>query len=436
MMDANRSDGGLGDLVIPDAVGEWWIHPLATFLPAPRPRTVMGAIGSYGRVLVCEIDHRTGAIQCNEIAEAGADDHNVPAVWTEPGRRPLVAWTNHNADNVLRLKVGDPDGELGTIAGGPELTVDIGGKASYSQIYRIAHLSGDTQDTFWVFARRANTTWIIQPLTVDQPSGTVHVHASVALLDARGRQAYITTADAMETEGNQTIRLAWGYNPAQPVHAVRYLEIDCVTGEIATPLDSRFRVTLSELAGGSGIVDVEVPTLLPELEPGFSRRLFAVRPGPDSPAVAYAEWAIDAPDDATYAVIELDGNSATGGGASTRTSHLGRSGARVGYTAAANYIAGLAFEHPSRRRAVIRASTDGETETVARLILTDDGYATEVLHRQPTGTGRLIRPYAPLNGGPLAAVATEITSYGGYTSFAGNLKGILDGGRSGDVGYP
>jgi hypothetical protein len=229
----------------------------------------------------------------------------------------------------------------------------------------------------------------------------------------------------METEGNQTIRLAWGYNPAQPVHAVRYLEIDCVTGEIATPLDPAFRVTLKELAGGSGIVDVEMPTLLPELEPGFSRRLFAVRPGPDTPAIAYAEWAIDAPDDATYAVIELNRNSATGGGVSMRNTRLGRSGARVGYTAAANYIAGLAFEHPSRRQAVICASTDGETETVARLLLADDGYATEVLHRQPTADGRLIRPYAPLNGGPLAAIATEITSYGGYSSFAGNLKGLV-----------
>ncbi len=143
-----------------------------------------------------------------------------------------------------------------------------------------------------------------------------------------------------------------------------------------------------------------------------------------SPAVAYAEWAIDDPDNATYAIIELDHPFAAGSGTTTRTTWLGPSGARVGYTAEANYIAGLAFEQPSRRRAVLRASTDGETETVARLHLAREGLTPEILHRQPTAEGRLIRPCAPVNGGPFAAIATEIITYSGYTSFAGNLRAL------------
>ena len=413
--------------VILDAVGEWWIHPLATHLSTPYPRTVAGAISSTGMVLACELNHSAGGVRRYEVARAGVDDHNVPALWAMDDHRPVLVWTNHNADPLLRVKVGNRAGDLGSLVKAPETSCDLEAPASYAQIHRIAHLSDVGQDTLWVFTRRGNSRWVIQPLTVYQESGAVRFGDRLDLLDAPGRQAYITTAEAHASEGNQVIRLAWGYNPAQPVHAVRYIEIDCVNGDVMTPVDRAFRVNLAEFEGDAWIRDDDVPTFLPELDDGYSRRLFAVRPGPDRPAIAYAEWSRAEPDNAEYLVTALDGDAIIEGKRTLRTHRLGTSGARVGYTADANYIAGLAFENPSRDGAVLRAASDGTTETIARLRLAADRFSSETLVSQPTSNGRLIRPTTPLNGGPVAVIATEITAYDGYTDYQGNLMVIPDG---------
>jgi len=405
---------------IGDAAGEWWIGPLATYLDRPTPRTVCGAIGHDGTILACEFDHETGQAGRYRIAQAGADDHNTPALWIAPGRRSLIAWSNHNADHYLRLKVGAPTGTLGSLTVAPEIAIDTGGPASYAQIHRIRHLSNEEQDTFWAFFRRHNVEWLILTLTVEQEGGTVSWSPARPLLRTAGRQAYVSTADAHCDDGSQVIRMAWGYNPAQPVHAIRYFEIDCVTGEIVAPTDPEFAVTLDQLGGERWIDDAAVGPLLPEPPPGWSRRLFYVRPGPDAPAVSYAEWDTQSPDTAIYRVVEL------GPDAGLYTHDLGVAGRRVGYTPEANYIAGLAFEDPSRHRAVVCASGDGGVECIERVLLGDVGVARTLLRSQPTAEGRLIRPVSPVNGGPLAAVVTNMRRYGDdYRDFRGDLLGII-----------
>ena len=408
-------------VTVDDAVGEWWIRPLATYVHRPYSRTVFGAVGHDGAILACEVDHSSGKVSRHQVAMAGADDHNAPALWVADDRRGVIIWSNHNEDCLLRLKVSDQDTRLGSFADSPEHVVDTGGRASYAQVHRIAHLSDDTRDTFWVFFRRDNTEWMIQTLSIEQATGTVALGGRLSLLKTAGRQAYISTADAYHPAGNQVIRIAWGYNPAQPVHAIRYFELDCVTGTIRSPFDVTLRASIRDLAEDNWINDEDVAPMLPEMESGRSRRLFYVRPGPDRPAVAYAEWDVSAPDAATYYVTEFSTTD------DLTTHELGIAGPRVGYTPEANYIAGLAFEDPSHHRVVLRASSDGRGDRVDRIRLTDKGSQATVLASQPTVDGRLIRPCAPVNGGPIAALVSNMTHYGeDYRDFRGKIIGLAD----------
>lgn len=406
-------------MFVHDAVGEWWIRPLATYQDQPYPRTVFGAVGHDGAILACEINHDTGCAVRSRIAQAGADDHNVPALWIANGRRPIILWTNHNQDRLLRFKVGDRAGDLRILVESAAQAIDVGGRASYAQVHRIAHLSDEAQDTLWVFVRRNNTEWLMQALSIEQSGGAVTVGRCVPILRTAGRQAYVSTADAYARDGNQTIRIAWGYNPAQSVHAIRYFELECVTGAVTSPFDPDLNARVSELGEDGCIEDDAIVPMIREPGAGRSRRLFYVRPGPDSPAVAHAEWKVSYPDAAMYCVTEIDA------GGSLVTHALGPAGPRVGYTPEANYIAGLAFEDPSHQRAVIRAWSDGRSDLVDRVRLTAHGSVETVLAAQPSVEGRLIRPYPPGNGGPIAAVVTNMTHYGeDYRSFHGDMVGL------------
>lgn len=289
---------------VADAVTEWWCHPVATYLQTPYQRTVSGSISSTGKVIAAEFNHGTGRTRRYEVATAIVDDHSTPALWAAPGRRFLFAWTNHNKDNLVNLRVSNVAGDLGSIAAGPSATIDLGTIASYTQIHRITGLSDATQDTFWIVTRGNNTTWRIARVSVNQATGAISVGTVVTVLSSPNRQCYVTTADAYSASGNQVIRFSWGYNPAQPVHAIYYIEIDAVTGAITSPFDSSLTANMS--GTGLPIIDTNLTPLLPEPASGVSRRLFYTRPGPDAPAVAYAEGQAASPDNWTYIVQEIN----------------------------------------------------------------------------------------------------------------------------------
>lgn len=88
---------------------------------------------------------------------------------------------------------------------------------------------------------------------------------------------------------------------------------------------------------------------------------------------------------------------------------------------ARNYIAGMAFENPSYDGTVITAHSADGVETVRKHRRAGTGYVSEILRQQPTAEGRLIRPYPPINAGPIPALLTEITDYQSFTNFQGNI---------------
>lgn len=605
---------------IGDAVGEWWIEPREISQSTPYPRTVSGAVSSSGKIVVIEYNHATGKESRYEIAQATVDDHNVPSVFVRDGSRPVVAWTNHNTDKFLRFKVGSRNGDIGSLVNAKEVAVDVSNVTSYTQLHHIKHLSSNEIDVYFMLYRAGNAMWRIYQFNVDKKTGNMYSEHTTGrtFVTSPGRQCYISSADA-HAEGNQVIRFAWGYNPAQPVHAVYYIELDVVTGNITSPIDPDLNANYYTNAG-LPIDDASITPMLEEPSEGMSRRLFYTRPGPDAPAVAYAEWTIGDEDNAVYRVSEieqdvdrgglqtnsgyistpgdaslnhadgievkvvaqftgvpdkdaelarrydssinsiftlrltpqrelrmgvtqehnnipyfssaipgnwddvmgygmridvnawklyplyspdgeswitltgidmtetrpyklnasapfivptslpenfttphmvysatlksLDGTLLAGfedvetewGGSSTTdasgnvwtlsgdatikasvtnvvgitTNEFGVSGTRIGHTAAANYVAGMAFENPSYDKSVVTAHSDGTQETIKKWWFNGSEYMDEVLLETATQDGRLIRPYIPHNNNAIPVTLTKMTNYNGYQDYYGD----------------
>ena len=396
---------------VADAIGEWWVHPIATALPLDR--TVFGAISSTGEILACEMDHTTGVSRRIVVGSAVTDDHNCPALWAMDGHRSVIIWSQHGGDSLLRVKVSNPTGDIESLATATEVTFHAPSGVSYAQVHRINHLSSGTQDTFWVFTRIGLTTWQMVPMTVDQPTGVI-TFGDMQQIISSVDQCYISTADAFAT-GSQVIRFAWGYNPALAPSSVRYVEINCVTGAISSIVDPGVSANIVSGAG-LPLVDSTVVPLLDPVATGRSRRLFYARPGPASPAVAYAEWDESAPDDATYYVAQRVGSSWV-------TTSYGSAGPRLGFSAASNYIAGMSFPSPCPDDRVAVSREAGGLSSV-ELIVTTAGDLSAVVLASSDGT-RLARPVFP-SGRIDRVLASDVSYYGeSFTQYAADILALF-----------
>lgn len=301
-----------------DGITEWWCRPVAVFLDEPSPRTIFGAIGKdngsgQAPILACEYNHDTRTVLRIEVATAGVDDHNAPAIWGAKGRRPIIAWSNHNQFDYGEAKVGSQDGDLRTLETAPVQRIQsslAAGPFSYTQLVHIPALSNDAQDTFWVFSRVSGSdyTWRLLPISVDQKTGVITEGAATerkiggtTLVSFGKNQGYMTVSDSADVGAGQVIRCAWGYNPnsdTSNLHGVAYFEIDVATGAITSPFDPGLRANID--GTGLPLIASDQVLALEEPPPGWSRRLFYARPGPASRALLYAEGPIDSPDDWIY----------------------------------------------------------------------------------------------------------------------------------------
>ena len=312
-----------GKRELDDAVGEWWITPLATHQTYPYSRTVMGAVSKTGRILALEQNHTTARISRYEVAQAGANDHNVPAIHVSEGCRPIIAWTRHNSDTIIRFKVGGLNGDIGYFQQNPEIQVNVEVRTSYTQIYKIEHLSNEEETFYFTFFRANQTQWRGIKFKVTEKTGTFELVSFVndsplsglytagrTLVESPTHQCYLSSAESVNGDGDQIIRFAFGYNPARPVHSVYAFELNVKNGDITSLFDHSI---LANIKYGIRlpIRDDSMKSMIPDVGVGKSRRLFYVRGGQDSFAVAYADWDIGDESNAIYKVDEVTSFSET-----------------------------------------------------------------------------------------------------------------------------
>lgn len=389
--------------VFPDAISEWWCYPTVTDMGNGKVR--FGAISSTGRILACEVDRRTGNHTRIELATALVDDHNAPALWTAPGRRVVVAWTQHSgSSDKVSLRVGDAGGTLSGF--GPQIDLTLQAGVSYTQIHRVD--TDGEMDRFWMFNRCTNE-WRLTPFTVNQTTGAVTFEATRTVFSSSST-IYIMSAPGPD----DTLRVVQGYNPANTVHnAVRWFDINLGSGDVTCPQDPS--VNANVLTQDDLPIAVEsVAPLLAPLPAGWSRRLFYPRPGPASRAVAYAEWDNSNPDAATYYTY-------TEGESGWTVRSYGVAGPRVGYNATANYISGMSFPNPAV----------DDTVYVARysagrgLIEMFNSSGRRIL--ESSTAAHLIRPMSAI-GDPEYVVAWSVHSYPSYLDY--QAEGLVGAGTA------
>lgn len=285
--------------VITDAVQEWWIYPVATQLTEPYPRAVFGGISSAtgtggADILVCEFDYATSSTIRHKVGEVAIDDdHNAPAVWIEPGHRPLVIWSNHLEDNYWRIRVGSRSGDIREW--GPQYDINLGVGVSYAQIHRIPSLSTASDDVFWVFYRDGVTSWGMATLTVNIATGSL-TYSDNRRIIRTDSQSYISSVPAYD---GKTIRIAFGHNPQADTHPIWYLELNTETGAFSQ-LSGAVLTANYKTATDLPIAVAQLTPVVADPGPTKSRRLFYTRSGPQPPAIAYADWDKATPDLAVY----------------------------------------------------------------------------------------------------------------------------------------
>ena len=405
---------------IPDGTTEWWIGPIATALTQPYPRIVSAAYGEDGSMLATETTaDGSRTVVVREPVGWTVDDHDAPALWARDGHRPIMMWTRHGNYKGIWLVVGDREASIDSLAAAPILELDTIADphaSNYVQIFRIDHLSTDEVDYFWAFTRRGDR-WQVVKFTIDQATGAYTFIARHTIATAGGLQVYMTVSEAHDTD-QQRFRAAFSSNPDSAQDGIWYLEIDPVTGTVTSPLDGSVNYTIGTDDTGVAVYAsgaVAVTQLIPDSgSTSVSRRLFYTRPGPASPAVAWAEWSTATPDAATYKITEWDGSAWV-------TTDLGAAGPRFGYVATSNYLAGMWFTDPCPGRDVYLCRT--HTRTLERAFIDREGdFAFEVLATGPEGS-KLIRPHSPVGLSSASSVrVTELSQYSaGAFTFQGDV---------------
>lgn len=264
--DGAGSSGAVSRMVVPDAIPEWWVGLPQWYLDM----IYATALGRKGEVLAADFNARTGPVVA-QIATAPVDDHNVPGRATVPGRGTVMFYTHHNLDSQLRGCAAGGSGRADTLTGKAVSSFNMGGSASYSQPWNLAHARTATTDTFWTLVRVA-LKWCIRETVADWPTSTLTATAGIKQLVEFPDQAYMhSVVAATDAAGNPTkLGIIAGFNPAVAKSAVYVLELDLKTGIMH---DKKNPAVTQDISSANPLQSSALTAILPDKASGTRRVL-------------------------------------------------------------------------------------------------------------------------------------------------------------------
>lgn len=410
--------------LVENAITGWWIDPPAMGMEGI---TYFGAAGSDGSVLVNAVGESSS--QSVRVARSGVDDHNGPAVWAESGVPLVTAWSLHNADRLVRVRVGGIAGSSEALSFGPEFTLELGGTVSYAKLFRVGTVLSSNSWRFKLLVRvrydeggKFLYTWSVCNLLVDKGDNSVQWQGKEETLFAstNNRVPYLS---AVQGGGeNRTVRLAIGYHPVTSGDQapIRYATYDLVDDTVYNAsgvlmwslndglsrdrIDRRLGYVVGPTASGS-----------------MRRRFLGVAAGPSAPAVLYAEWELSNENQGSY-MVASEGPV----GELWTASSLGPAGVRFGHSDTANYVSGACFNgYPRVSPDVIIVRNMGQACVIERCSPGSVGWLREEIATLPY---IVARPIASVAGGSDGVIVSRIETYGdeagGFKEFSGQVVSL------------
>ncbi len=376
----------------------WWCMPRAVYQSSDS-RLYLTGVSPQGKAVIAAITPATGAVERVELASLGRDEHNTPSLLVPDDLPPIVVYTNHNTDAVVRIRRGQTVNDISAFL--PEQTlVSTTGTTTYAQLFR----EPGTRDLL-VLTRTGSTKWCFSRST---DYGETWSALSPLFSFGSGNQGYLVTRQV----GADLHCALYGHPTSSRIHEVYFCIIELDTGAVKR----KDGTTVANVLAPAGLpVDVVTSlTLAYDPPAGHNIRLFDISPTDE---IAVCEWTTD--DDATYKYLRWNGAGWT-------RHDMTATGVVLGYTPAIHYHGGASFPDPGagvagdNRGGVLYLSRElGGVWFIEKWSTSDHGLTWLVKEICRSDTVKLVRPYCPLNGS--GVVFTRLYSYAGYRSFDADM---------------
>lgn len=134
---------------------DWWINEKAC--TAENSMTYIAYMNDTGEIRVKEMSAKCSKIPSRDVCLRRinctyADEHNAPSLCVTKDGRLIVAYTGHNQNGGLRLRISARPYDITSF--GPEKTLGYDGEVTYSQIFE-----NDALGQIWIFTRVGGVTW-------------------------------------------------------------------------------------------------------------------------------------------------------------------------------------------------------------------------------------------------------------------------------------
>lgn len=363
-------------------MSSWWSLPRARELAGV---VYTGGVTSAGDIIAASSDGVSFTLGTWED-----DDHNTPAVLVESGKPPIVFYTRHNVDSVMRYRKGTVGGGLASL--GSEQTITLNDIATYVQAYRVPGT-----DRIVFFYRENNRKWRYK---ISDDYGDTWATAKTLLDWGASEQMYMGSAQ----NGNTLRVVAYGHPSESTKHQIRFCSINLSTGDI-TKVDG---TVLSNLYSTTpNLADTDLDLVYDPDPDGLSLRLFDVSQA-TLPEVCFGTWTSDTNTNYRYARW-------TGSAWVVKT--VAAAGALFGETSTRHYVGGMSFPNPTAGSVLYLARESSGVWLVEKKTTADGGDTWTTTEVTRSSMPKLVRPYAPVDADVYDLLWDTVESYTLYDNY-------------------